>query len=206
MNTDRGGLMEKLIELFKVHHGYSRMKDLRNAGIHPRDITKAMDKNIIEKINPGLYKLTDHPWDEHLGFLDVANAKKSAVICLISALEYHGLTTINPSFISIAVPHNTDKFSMKYPPVKVYYFQNTFYDLGIEEIKTKAGTFKIYNVEKTVCDMFRYRNKLGEDLALEGLRNYLKLKDADIAKLREYAIKCQVKIVMLPYLKAMVVK
>ncbi|MDA3813035.1 MAG: hypothetical protein PF570_02155 [Candidatus Cloacimonetes bacterium] len=198
--------MEKLIEFFKVHHGYSRMKDMRNADIHPRDITKAMDMNIIEKINPGLYKLIDYSWDEHLSFLDVAIAKKNAVICLISALEYHGLSTINPSVISIAVPHNTDKFSMKYPPVKVYYFQNTFYDLGIEKKITKTGTFKIYNAEKTICDMFRYRNKLGEDLALEGLKNYLRRKGADIAKLREYAIKCQVKTVMLPYLKAMVVK
>ena len=198
--------MEKLIDFFEVHHGYSRMKDMRDAGIHSRDITKAMDMNVIEKISPGLYKLIDYSWDEHLSFLDVANAKKNAVICLISALEYHQLSTANPSVISIAVPHNTDKFSMKYPPVKVYYFQNTFYDLGIEEIKTKTGTFKIYNAEKTICDMFRYRNKLGEDLALEGLRNYLKRKDANIAKLREYAIKCQVKMVLLPYLKAMVVK
>ena len=95
---------------------------------------------------------------------------------------------------------------MECPPVKVYYFQNTFYDLGVEEIKTKTSVFKIYNAEKTICDMFRYRNKLGEDLALEGLKNYLKRKDADIAKLREYAIKCQVKTVLLPYLKAMVVK
>jgi len=198
--------VEKLIKFFKVHHGYSRMKDLRNAGIHTRDIAKAMDMKIIEKINPGLYKLIDYSWDEYLSFLDVANAKKNAVICLISALEFHQLSTVNPPVISIAVPHNTDKFSMKYPPVKVYYYQDTFYELGIEEIKTKMGSFKIYNAEKTICDMFRYRNKLGEDLALEGLRNYLRRKDANLAKLRKYAIKCQVKTVLLPYLKAMVVK
>jgi predicted transcriptional regulator of viral defense system len=198
--------MENLIEFFKVHHGYSRMKDIRDAGIHPRDITKAMDMNIIEKISPGLYKLIVYSWDEHLSFLDVSKAKKTAVICLISALEYHQLSTVNPSVISIAVPHNTDKFSMEYPPVKVYYFQDTFYELGIEQINTKTGIFRIYNAEKTICDMFRYRNKLGEDLALEGLRNYLKRKDADIARLREYAIKCQVKTVLLPYLKAMVIK
>lgn len=198
--------MENLIEFFKVHHGYSRMKYMRDAGIHPRDITKAMDMNIIEKISSGLYKLIDYSWDEHLSFLDVSKAKKTAVICLISALEYHQLSTVNPSVIFIAVPHNTDKFSMEYPPVKVYYFQDTFYELGIEQINTKTGTFRIYNAEKTICDMFRYRNKLGEDLALEGLRNYLKRKDADMAKLREYAIKCQVKTVLLPYLKAMVIK
>ena len=182
------------------------MKYMRDAGIHPRDITKAMDMNIIEKISSGLYKLIDYSWDEHLSFLDVSKAKKTAVICLISALEYHQLSTVNPSVIFIAVPHNTDKFSMEYPPVKVYYFQDTFYELGIEQINTKTGTFRIYNAEKTICDMFRYRNKLGEDLALEGLRNYLKRKDADMAKLREYAIKCQVKTVLLPYLKAMVIK
>jgi hypothetical protein len=66
------------------------------------------------------------------------------------------------------------------------------------------GSFKIYNAEKTICDMFRYRNKLGEDIALEGLKNYLKRKDANINKLWEYAIKCRVKTIVQPYIKAMV--
>ncbi|MBL7086096.1 MAG: Abortive infection protein AbiEi, partial [Candidatus Cloacimonetes bacterium] len=82
----------------------------------------------------------------------------------------------------------------------------SFYSFGIEEKHTISGNFKIYNAEKTICDMFRYRKKLGEDLALEGLKNYLKRKNADINKLREYAEICQVKTTLFPYLTAMLVK
>jgi hypothetical protein len=76
--------------------------------------------------------------------------------------------------------------------------------MGIEEIKTSAGTVRMYNMEKTICDVFRYRNKIGENLALEGLRNYLRRKDSNINKLNEFAIACRVKTVILPYIKAMV--
>ncbi len=85
-----------------------------------------------------------------------------------------------------------------------FFFRKRFYEIGIESVKTKFGTFKIYDAEKTICDMFRYRNKLGEDLALEGLKNYLKREDADISKLWKYAINTRVKTIIKPYLKAMV--
>ncbi|MEA3475285.1 MAG: Abortive infection protein AbiEi [Candidatus Cloacimonadota bacterium] len=197
--------MKNIEAFFKNHQGYARMKDLKDQSFHTRDIAKAVENGIIEKIKPGLYKLIDFTWDEHSGFVDIAKAKGSAIICLTSALSYHNLSTINPGTITVAVPMNTDKFSLDYPPIKVYYFPESLYSFGIEEKKTMSGNFKIYNAEKTICDMFRYRNKLGEDLPLEGLKNYLKRKDADIPKLHEYAIKCKVKTVMLPYIKAMVI-
>jgi len=126
------------------------------------------------------------------------------VICLISALEYHELSTVNPEFVYAAIPNSERETKIKYPPVKVFFFRKKIYEVGIESVKTKFGTFKIYNPEKTICDMFRYRNKLGEDLALEGLKNYLKREDADINKLWKYAIKTRVKTIIKPYLKAMV--
>ncbi len=197
----------KDIEAFlNNHQGYARMKDLKAQGFHTRDIAKAVENGIIEKIKPGLYKLINFIWDEHSGFVDIAKAKEGSIICLTSALSYHNLSTINPGIITVAVPMNTDKFHLDYPPMKVYYFPESFYSFGIEEKHTISGNFKIYNAEKTICDMFRYRKKLGEDLALEGLKNYLKRKDADLVKLHNYAIKCRVKTIMLPYLKAMVIE
>jgi len=190
---------------FTDHRGYARMKDLKDRGFHTRIIAKAVEKGIIEKIKPGLYKLTDYAWDEHSGFVDISKAKNSAVICLTSALSYYELSSINPGTITVAVPKNTDKFHLNFPPIRVFYFRNNLYSSGIIEKNTISGKFKIYNIEKTICDMFRYRKKLGEDLALEGLKNYLKRKDADLVKLQDYAIKCCVKTVLLPYLKAMVV-
>jgi len=91
-----------------------------------------------------------------------------------------------------------------YPPVNIFYFRDRFYEPGIETITTAYGTVKLYNREKTVCDLFRYRNKLGEDLALEGLKNYVSSPSANLHELRRYADICQVKTVMLPLLKALV--
>lgn len=196
--------MKKLIRYFQ-RNGYATMKELRAEGFQTRDIRFLVDNGKIEKIKPGLYKLADLDV-ERSGFIDVCKSVPKGIICLISALEYHGLSTINPGQIHVAIPHSEKSVNINFPPVQFYYFRDNYYDLGIEEITTKEGIFKIYNAEKTICDMFRYRNKLGEDLALEGLKNYLKRKDADLIKLQDYAVKCRVKSILLPYLKAMVIE
>ena len=198
--------MNKIIEFIKKNNGYARMKELKQAGFHTRSIKMLHQAGSIQKVKPGLYKLPDvvSKGNYSQGFIDVCNANPKGVICLLSALEYHNLTDANPSKIYMALPNKDKLNKIAFPPVEVYYFRDRFYNCAIQEITTKTGSFKIYNAEKTICDMFRYRNKLGEDLALEGLKNYLKRKDASINKLWEYAIQCRVKTVMHPYIKAMV--
>lgn len=196
--------MEKLIKYFK-RNSYATMKELRVNGFQTRDIRALTEKGFIDKIKPGFYKLSELDI-ENSGIIDVCKSIPQGIICLISALEYYELSTVNPWQIYVAIPHSERKIKINYPPVQFFYFRDRFYHPGIVKIQTKHGIIRIYNPEKTICDMFRYRNKLGEDLALEGLKNYLKRKDADIAKLHEYAIQCKVKTVMLPYLKAMVIE
>jgi predicted transcriptional regulator of viral defense system len=195
--------MAKIEEIFKKNNGYSRMRDLRSAGIQTRDIAKAVHNGIIEKIKPGLYKLIEYPWDEHSGFIDVYNANKKAVICLLSAASYYQLTTFNPSEIYVAVPHNTVKFILDYPPIKLFYFTETYYEPGIDIVKTKSGNFNIYNKEKTIGDIFRYINKIGEDIAVESLKTYLQnRKGRNISKLIEYMEICGVRKKTEPMIKA----
>jgi len=196
--------VEELIQFFKQHKGYVQMKDLKAEGFHTRKIQSAHKEGLIDKIKPGLYKLVDYPWNEESELVDVCRAKESAVICLTSALEYYGLTTFLPKEITVAVPHNTDKFILEYPPIQVFYFPFRFYQPGIENVQNPHGIIRIYNVEKTICDMFRYRKRLGEDLALEGLKNYLKRQTSRVHKLQQYAEICQVKTIIIPYLKALV--
>ena len=93
---------------------------------------------------------------------------------------------------------------MLYPPIKPFFFRERFYTPGIEHIRISAGEIRVYGREKTVCDRFRYRHKLGEDLALEALKQYLKLKEAGTTRLLECAAVCQARTVMMPYLKALV--
>lgn len=182
------------------------MKDLKNQSFHTRDIANLLEKGIIEKVKPGLYKLVNYDYDHSVStsLVDVCNAIPQAVICLSSALSFHGLTTFNPSEVLIAIPNAWKPHKIIYPPVKFFYFRDRFYTPGIKIVKTGGKDIRVYTMEKTVCDIFRYRNKLGVDIALEGLKNYLKLKESNINKLSKYAEICQVKTVMMPYVKAIV--
>jgi len=123
---------------------------------------------------------------------------------LLSALDFHGLTTFNPSEVHVAIPHVAKPPRIFYPPIKPFFFRERFYTPGIESVREPAGEIRVYGKEKTICDMFRYRRKLGEDLAMEALKQYLKQKDANTARLLKYAAVCQAKTVMMPYLKALV--
>ncbi len=196
----------KILTFFEQRGGYAHTKELKEAVLKTSDVKALYDAGVLEKIKPGLYRLADldYPDDVSLSVVDVAKAFPDGVICLISALNYYDLTTFQPSQVSVAIRNNSYAPNILVPPVKVFYFRDRFYEPGIETISTIYGEVKIYSREKTVCDMFRYRNKLGEDLALEGLKNYVASADADLYQLRHYAHICQVKTVMLPYLKALV--
>ena len=197
-------MSKQIVQFMKVHSGYATMNEFKKAGIHTRKVREAVDNEILVKIKPGLYKLRDFKRDEYEEFVDVHTANDSAIICLGSALAYHELTTFNPSKIDVAVPNNTDKFELNYPPINVYYYRENMYKAGVDVVERSYGSFKVYNKPKTVCDMFRYRNKLGEDLAREGLQNYLNQSDSNLNELSKYMKICRVKTVMEPYVKAMI--
>ncbi|MEJ5262523.1 MAG: type IV toxin-antitoxin system AbiEi family antitoxin domain-containing protein [Ignavibacterium sp.] len=195
--------MDELVKIFKKNKGYARMIELKRANIHTRKIALAMQSGIIEKVKPGLYKLINYDFDEFESFAEVCYANKRAVICLLSAASYHELTTFTPSEIYVAVPNNTDKFALNYPPIKVFYFVERYYSPGIEILKTKSGIVRIYNKEKTIGDLFRYMKKIGEDIAVESLKTYLQNpKGRNVPKLIEYAEICGVKKKIEPMVKA----
>ena len=209
--------MKNIIAYFKKHGGYALMKDLKVASFQTRDIAHLLKERAIVKVKPGLYRLANVgeiviPLPKIKGsgstisqeIIDVCRAIPDGVICLASALAFYDLTTFNPSEIYIAIPNAAKIPKIDFPPLRVFYFRERFYNPGIESIEVPNCTLKIYSKEKTICDMFRYRNKYGEDLALEGLKNYLSRKEANVNKLRKYAEICQVKAVLMPYLKALV--
>ena len=197
--------MNSITDFLKSSGGYARMKELRAAGFQTRDIADLVSKAHIERVKPGLYRLAVLEASvENAGLVEVCRALPDGVICLLSALDYHGLTTFNPSEVYVAIPHEAKPPRLFYPPIKPFYFRERFYTPAIEHIKTAAGEIRVYGREKTICDMFRYRQKLGEDLALEALKTYLKLKDSSTVRLLEYASICQARTVMIPYLKALV--
>lgn len=198
--------MERIILIFQKQGGYAHMQDLKKASVQSKDLAKLVQDGVIEKIKTGLYRLAELPQINGIpiGFIDVCRAIPKGVICLLSALAYFELTTFNPHEIYVALPHASKPPKMDYPPIRSFYYRDRFYNYGIRTVETRHGNIQIYDKEKSICDMFRYRKKLGEDIALETLRNYLKQPDVNIQKLTNDAIHCQVKTIILPYIKAMI--
>ena len=124
-----------------------------------------------------------------------------AVICLISALAYHDITTHIPHSISIAVPRESRPPSLDYPPIAVHRISDQAYRADIEEHDIDGASVKIYNVEKTLVDCFKFRNKIGMDVVLEALKLYKAHKKDNFGRLLEYAKICRVDKVMRPYLE-----
>ena len=198
--------MEEILSYITKKGGFASMKELKEANFHTREITALIKEKTIEKIRPGYYRISNYSFfkDVNVSLITVCRAEPQSVICLISALDYYEMTDFNPSEIFYAIPHSQKKRGINHPPVKTFFFRERFYSPGIDIVKTKYGDLRIYNKEKTVCDMFRYRNKLGEDLAMEALKNYLKQKKKSIPTLLKFADICQVKTVILPILKGLV--
>ena len=196
--------MDALIKYFRDHKGYARMKDLKTTGFQTRDIRQLLEKGRLVKVKPGLYRLADVRPGETSGLVEICLAMPKAVICLTSALAFHELTTFIPTAISFAIPMQDKPVNLPSPPNEPFFFSENQYKAGIEHIATKAGLVRIYGLEKTVCDLFRFRNKLGEDLALEGLKEYLKLRNRDLNRLMKFAEICRVKATVSQYVKAIV--
>jgi predicted transcriptional regulator of viral defense system len=192
--------------IFKKNNGYAYLKELKKRGVHTKTIKKMFADGIIEKVKPGLYKLVDMPIAAQQGMIDVCIAMPKAVVCLFSALSYYEMTTTVPSSVMVALPRGNKPVAILYPPTRVFYFSGKNYVSGIEMIETGFGTIRIYDIEKTIVDCFRFRKKLGDDVALEGLKNYLDKPDYNIQKVLNYAKQGRMYNIMKPYLEAYMIK
>ncbi|MFA5794855.1 MAG: type IV toxin-antitoxin system AbiEi family antitoxin domain-containing protein [Candidatus Brocadiia bacterium] len=193
-----------ITKLFKVNKGFARTSDILKTGVHPRDIKTMLDKGQITRVKRGIYRSAEIDIISHQGFIDLKRAAPGGVICLLSALAYFELTTFNPSVISMALSRGMRRPKVIYPPVEFYYFSARQFDAGIREIKIGSDKVRIYCPEKTICDCFRYRNKLGLDTVKEGLAEYLKRHDRNLEELLKYAQICRVKPLVQTWLNVMV--
>lgn len=195
---------KKVLEIFKERRGYGTTKELVAGKVHTRDVKKLLDEGIINKVKNGVYRLSEIPVVSNQSFIDLSYSIPNGVICLMSALSYYELTTFQPTVISVAVNRKSRRPKIEYPPVEFYYFSTKQFEAGIDEMKIGGHKVRIYCLEKTLADCFRYRNKLGIDVVKEGLSEYLKLKSRDIEKLLKYAEICRVKKLMQTWLNLLV--
>lgn len=160
------------------------------------------DKGIIEEVTRGIYRLTDLPPISNPDLVTVGLRYPHSVICLISALSFHEITTQIPRKIHLAIARDCRIPKMDYPPIKVYKFSNSAFESGIDHHLIDNVNINIYNTEKTLADCFKYRNKIGMDVVLEALKFYKERKKIKINQLINYAKICRVENVMRPYLEA----
>jgi predicted transcriptional regulator of viral defense system len=194
----------KASEIFKARGETLRTHEALEAGIHPRTLYAMRDAGQLQRLTRGVYRLTDMP---PLSMPDLATVSKRAprgVVCLISALAFHELTTQIPHVVHLAMRRNTRTPKIKHPPVHVYRFSADAFAAGVETHSIEGIDVQVYNPEKTLADCFKYRNKIGLDVVIEALRTYRSRRGARLQKVLEYARICRIESVIRPYLEASV--
>ncbi|WP_022949979.1 type IV toxin-antitoxin system AbiEi family antitoxin domain-containing protein [Methylohalobius crimeensis] len=206
MNAQQSGknkALESAKQAFHHHGGVLRTSEAIRLGIHPRTLYAMRDSGVLECLSRGLYRLAELPPLSNPDLATVALRVPNGVICLISALAYHELTTQIPHEIYLAVPRGAEPPRLDAPPVRVFWFTGKAFSEGIEVHEVDGTQVRIYSVEKTLADCFKYRNKIGLDTAIEALKLYVNRRRIQLDKLMAYACICRVEKVMRPYLEAL---
>lgn len=190
------------VKIFRSCGGQLRMSEAIRRGITRYMLYSLRNKGIVEQISRGVYRLVELPPVSNPDLITVALRYPNAVVCLLSALSFHEITTQIPHDVSIAIPRESHTPSLEYPPLLVHRFTGASYQAGIEEHQIDGVTVKVYSIEKTLADCFKFRNKIGMDVALEALKLYKVRKKVDYRKILVYAKICRVDKIVRPYLEA----
>jgi predicted transcriptional regulator of viral defense system len=190
-------------ELFRAHHGLLRTSEALRAGIHPRVLYALRDAGVIAAVSRGLYRLADLPPLGNPDLATVARRVPQGVVCLLSALSYHGITTQVPHAVYVALPRGAEPPRLDYPPLKVVWFSAAAFTYGVEVHDIDDVHMRIYSAPKTVADSFKYRNRLGLPVAIEALKLYRETDGFDLAEALACARVCRVENVIRPYLEAL---
>jgi predicted transcriptional regulator of viral defense system len=192
---------ETLKEIFEANNGYLETKVLkkRSEFYRLKEMVKSGD---VTSIKRGLYRLTI--WNGENELAEVCRIVPLGVICLFSAWHYYELTTFVPSKHYIAIPSKTKRVLPAYPPIQLIYREENSYKLGQIETEQQGGVIRIYNLEKSVCDAIKFRNKVGEEQSNEVLKNYLKRTDRNLDRLLKYARQLNIENILQQFLKLLI--
>lgn len=194
---------EKTIEFFQKKGGLVRTTEALAHGIHRRTLYGLRDEGVLVALSRGLYQLAEMEMPAAVSLAEVAKRVPNGVICLVSSLAFHELTTQTPHCVWLAVERKARKPKIEYPPVRVFHFSGKAFSTGIEKQHISRQTVQMYDAPKTIIDCFRWREAVGLDVTLEAARAYLKRPDSSPSVLMKYARVCGVEKLVTPYLEAM---
>ena len=196
--TKKDQALEVLREL-----GLVRPSDLEARGISRGVLYRLVEDGLVVRESRGVYGASQHSYSAEHTLAHVAKRVPTGVVCLLTALRFHELTTQSPAEVWIALPEKARKPRLEYPRLRVARFSGPALTEGIETHRIEMVEVRVYSAAKTVADCFKYRNKVGIDVAVEALRDYYRRYRGGANELARFARICRVSRVMQPYLDAM---
>jgi len=194
---------QQVIDLIR-RQSVIRPRDLKEHGL-PKDYLYVLaQEGVIERVGRGLYQWPNKDLGRHHSLVEISKLAPKAVVALLSALNYHNMTTQNPHQIWLAIDRKAWRPEISYPPVRFVTMSAESLHSGVETHSIEGVSIKVFNPAKTVVDCFKYRGKIGLDVALEALREGWSSRKFTIDELQNYAKICRVRNVMQPYLESLV--
>jgi len=194
---------KKALQLIKQSGGLIRTAEALRAGVHPRDLYALHESGDLERLSRGLFRVSSLEPLPYPDLTTVALRIPRCVVCLVSALAFHGMTTQIPHRVSVALPKGSTSPMLEYPPLTIHRFSPAIFEAGIETHPLNGVFLRVYSREKTLADCFRYRQRIGMDVVIEALRAYREAGRIAVPALLLYARTCRVEKTMRPYLEAM---
>lgn len=193
---------ERVLQLVR-NAGIVRVRDVRAQGLHPEHLRRLVAEGLVERIARGVYVLADAEPTPNHSLAQVAKKVPHGVVCLLSALRFHDVGTQNPFEVWLAIDRKARKPSLGTPKLRIVRFSGAALETGVERHEIEGVTVAVYTVAKTVVDCFKYRNKIGLDIAIEALRQGLRERTFTYDELWAHAKACRMASVMRPYLETM---
>jgi predicted transcriptional regulator of viral defense system len=197
----RAGYAQRVLELAR-HQGLLMASDVSRRGIPRTYLQRLVRAGLLVRSARGHYRVSAADLSEHHSLAEAAARVPRGVVCLLSALRFHGLTTQNPVEVWVAVEHKAWRPRPGYPPLRLVFLSSRTLVLGVETHRISGVSVRVYSAARTVADCFKFRHKLGIDVALEALRDYRRQHRGGMDALERYARVCRVERVMRPYLEA----
>ena len=184
-------------------HGIVRPRDIEAIGIPREYLLRLHGQGKLNRIGRGIYSLPGAAVTERHTYAEVAKRVPDAVLCLLSALAFHEITTQSPASVWIALGKGARKPAIVSPTLRVVRLTEPSLSEGIEKQSVEGVTVRVYSAAKTVADCFKFRNKIGLDIAIEALKDCLRQKKATVNEIYHYAKICRVSNVIRPYMEAL---
>ncbi|MBL0163847.1 MAG: type IV toxin-antitoxin system AbiEi family antitoxin domain-containing protein [Xanthomonadales bacterium] len=196
-------MLPKPIHRLFVRTGTLRSRELTARGVSRVQLSRWLAAGELQRLGHGIYALPDYAPNQHASLVEVARRAPQVVFCLLTALRFHELTTQAPFEVWIAIGNKDHPPRLAYPKLRVQRFSPASLDFGVLEHHVDGATLRVTDVAKTVADCFKFRNKVGLDVALEALREAVHARRTTVDAIWAAAKVCRVASVMRPYLESL---